>query len=967
MNRPLLDPRTPEDLREQLRALARSYTPEWRYEETENDPGAALAELFLEMYGQSVNRLNALPEKLFVEFLNMIGFREPGPMPASGTVCFEAQDHAESPFTVPAGTQLFTPDTEGVNIVYETERAIQITPAVLKDIIFVDAQTDSIRRLDLSERPQRFFEPSGEELQRHRFLVSENDVLRLDCPARVNLRIRPRNGQEQEAAEALADKALRWTFFHDGTEVPFDTVTVENDTLVLVKDNALSPEADENGRICICCAGHPTVEVFVNEMKLSSEPLAPCVPQSLYSGDLPILLQEGGYCFGRRPTVYDLFFLRCNTVLTKRGASALLRLDLEFIAEEPKQPEQGQIDFTRHVINKQNLIERKPDDAAVTEVIWEYFNGIGWKYLPVTGDKNPFSGKRRGALALGFTVPEDIAETEVNADVGCFIRARVVEVSNPYSTFQRWILPFIKGAALEWKYDLAKNPTWCLAENNGRQFIRENARQSSPMMFPALTPMAEEHSVMYFRFDRSPHAMPLSLRFQVVGRANLTGQLLWESYDGKKLEPIRAMDQTERLLKSGEMFLFLPEALPRAERFGLEGCWLRLSRSAYETGTMPTVALVTVNAVSALQRQRETDQLFDTGVYEAGKQIRLLNLPVLSCRVWVNEHPAITDAEIARLKRETPDRIRLEWEDHKLLRCWVSWERIDDLALAAADARVYTLEPFQGVITFGDGRQGRVPPSGDHNIRVEYFSGGGERGNVSAGSIRSLLTAIPQINDVTNLTAMSGGTGRLPQDEIQDRGSHFLRSRGRAAGRGDYEELVRDAFPQVNHVRCFSGRNERGEQLPGHITVVIDGYGRSGEGTEALCGKVYRFLAERCPCCLVAENRLHVCPATVLTLNTNVIVRTEQPELAAETQQSIVLRLRNLIDETWKKRPIGEQIRLSEVWGVIRDTPNVKTIERILIEAAYDENGQQRLAALEEDREYPYGVAESGMHLVRLS
>ena len=30
MNRPLLDPRTPDSIREQIRALAGSYTPEWR-------------------------------------------------------------------------------------------------------------------------------------------------------------------------------------------------------------------------------------------------------------------------------------------------------------------------------------------------------------------------------------------------------------------------------------------------------------------------------------------------------------------------------------------------------------------------------------------------------------------------------------------------------------------------------------------------------------------------------------------------------------------------------------------------------------------------------------------------------------------------------------------------------------------------------------------------------------------------
>ena len=61
------------------------------------------------MYGQSVSRLNALPEKLFVEFLNLIGFREPGPMPAAGTVRFETQ--AEAPFTVAGISRPFNSDT----------------------------------------------------------------------------------------------------------------------------------------------------------------------------------------------------------------------------------------------------------------------------------------------------------------------------------------------------------------------------------------------------------------------------------------------------------------------------------------------------------------------------------------------------------------------------------------------------------------------------------------------------------------------------------------------------------------------------------------------------------------------------------------------------------------------------------------------------------------------------------------
>ncbi len=966
MNRPLLDPRTPDSIREQIRALAGSYTPEWRYEGTEDDPGAALAELFAEMYGQSVDRLNALPEKLYIEFLNMIGYREPGPMSASGTVCFTPQPNIEEPFTVSAGTQLFTPDEEGENIVYETERTIQVSPAQVEDIYYVDGEADSIRRLDLSQRPRRFFELSGEELQRHRFLLAENDVLRLRTPARIRAVFRRGGGYQAESAAALADENLRWTFRHGEEDIPFDEVRAENGALVLEKRNGLALEADEEGRICIGCSGRPGGELTVDAMEIASEPLSPCAPDSVFDGDVPILPEEGGYCFGRRPSVYSMFYISCGDALTKKGADALLHLDLAFIVDEPE-AQRVRYDFTQPIIDKQSAVEQKPDDVAVSKVVWEYFNGIGWKNLPVSGDRNPFSGGRDGALDVRFTVPEDIEEAEVNAEIGFFIRARVVEMSNPESAYQRWIVPFLKGASFRWQYGSMRKPVWCFSENNGQQHVLEEAHRVTHLAFPALTPMPEERSAMYFRFGASPHAMPLSLRFQVEGRARLRGQLLWEYWNGKRFEPIRAVDQTDRLLHSGEMFLFLPDRVPETELIGLTGYWLRLSRSAAEEGVMPSVASVTVNAVSVSQRQRERDQLFDTEIYEAGKQVRLLNLPVQDCRVWVDELGGISDAERERLKKETPDRLREEWEDHSLRRCWVLWTRVEDLALAGPEERAFTLDPFQGVVAFGDGRQGRVPPAGDHNIRVEYSSGGGQRGNVPAGAVRSLLTALPQVSDVRNLTAMSGGTGRLSLEEIEERGSRFLHNRGRAAGRRDYEELVREKFPQVNHVRCFSGRNERGEGAPGHVTVVIAGYGRNGEGTEALCAKVYRYLAENSSCCLVAEDRLHVCPATVLTVNTSVTVKTERPELAAETQQAIARRLESLIRDTWKKRPIGEQLRLSEVWSVVRDTPNVQLIERILVEAAYDREGRQMLAPLEADTDFPYGVAESGMHLVSLS
>lgn len=155
MKKPVLDGRIGDDLHRQLSALARTYTPEWRLEDTKDDPGAAIAALFCRMLQQSIDRLNAVPDRWYIAFLNGIGFRLLPPTPAAGLMYFAPYDMVTQPVTVPAGTQVFTPDADGENIVYETTRTIQATSAKLTDIYYADSALDRIERLDLS-RPQPF-------------------------------------------------------------------------------------------------------------------------------------------------------------------------------------------------------------------------------------------------------------------------------------------------------------------------------------------------------------------------------------------------------------------------------------------------------------------------------------------------------------------------------------------------------------------------------------------------------------------------------------------------------------------------------------------------------------------------------------------------------------------------------------------------------------------------------------------
>ena len=966
MKYPVLDDRDLDRIRQQVAGLARSYTPEWRYERTEDDPGAALAELFSTMFHQTVDRMNALPGKLYMEFLNQIGYREPAPVPASGVMVFTPNDMDEEPVPVPQGTQVFTPDPQGENIVYETLRPIQATAARLEEIYYTDPQADRIRRLDLS-RPARFFSgEEGEELQRHRFSLGRSSVLRLDGPSEITLELRqPVRHLEEETARQLAGENLTWTYRHAGRELPFDAVRAEHGRIVLEKRShlALEPE-EEGGEIAIFCQGSPEVELQLEEALLTSAPLEPCPAQNLFSGDLPIE-PEGGYCFGRRPAPYALFYLRCDSALSKAGARASLHLVIAPIVDEPDTLP-PQFSYGPSIIDKRDAVEIKPDDVWISGVVWEYYNGLGWRQLAVTGDKNPFSCKRDGRLEVVFQVPEDLEPTEVNAQPGWYIRARVTELEHPFSYYQRWILPFVQTAEFSWQYTQGVRARTVRAENNGLRTALDGADGMGPLGVTLLRPMDPGLTAMYLRFDRSPHAMPLSLRFELAGRARLEGALQWEWWDGTRFQPVRCVDGTDGFYHSGEWLLYLPQPLPRSELLGMEGCWLRVSCSARVSGPAPVVSAVVPNAITAVQRQREPDQFFDTQAYEAGKVVALLARPVQDCQVWVDEMSGLSAAQAQAMAQGDPDNVRLELDGHDPVRCWVRWQPVADLDMTGPEERCYELDPYEGTIRFGDGRLGKVPPAGDHNIHVSYASGGGARGNVPAGAVNALLGGLPRISSVANRTAMSGGTGRPDWEEIEERGNRRLRTRGRAAGRRDYEDLVWEYFPQVRHVRCFAGRDARGNGAPGHVTVVLAGYGQAGIGMEQLCREVYRFLSRRCSCCLAAEGRLHVCPATVLQVNTQVTVELAQPDQAADTQREIVRRLEALIQDTWRARPIGGQIRVDEIWAAVRDVPNVRLIRQILVEGAYDQEGNARLAPLEGESDFPYGVAESGTHLVRM-
>src|SRR5215510_2244318 len=123
---PRLDDRSFNDLVDEARARIRLYTPEWT-DHNLSDPGITLIELFAWMTDIVLYRLNRVPDKHFVKFMELIGMRLHEAEPARAPITFWLTTPQAGAIIIPSGTEVATIRTETEPaIVFTTDGPLEI-------------------------------------------------------------------------------------------------------------------------------------------------------------------------------------------------------------------------------------------------------------------------------------------------------------------------------------------------------------------------------------------------------------------------------------------------------------------------------------------------------------------------------------------------------------------------------------------------------------------------------------------------------------------------------------------------------------------------------------------------------------------------------------------------------------------------------------------------------------------------
>jgi predicted phage baseplate assembly protein len=292
---------------------------------------------------------------------------------------------------------------------------------------------------------------------------------------------------------------------------------------------------------------------------------------------------------------------------------------------------------------------------------------------------------------------------------------------------------------------------------------------------------------------------------------------------------------------------------------------------------------------------------------------------------------------------------------------WDEWRPVETFAQSTPDDLHFQLDWVEGEIVFGpavrepDGtlrQHGAVPPKGAALRIPAYRTGGGRRGNVARGLLRVQREPVPFVSRVENRRAATGGVDGESVDEAAVRGPLALRTRDRAVTAEDYEQLAREAAPDVARVRCApAGAGADVDPAAGIRVLVVPAAEIDDAGqlrfadlvpSEATLAAISRHLDERR--CLGA--RVVVEPPFYQGITVVVRLAAKRRAVVASVQDRALRALNTYLNPLvggpdgtgW---PFGRPVQAGEIYAVLQGITGVELVEEVRLFGADPITGER--------------------------
>ncbi len=400
---PKIDQRTAKDIFVQVRELLEQYTGETK---PVRETRATLVHIFARFGEIIIERLNQVPDKNFLAFLDLLGASPLPPQPARVPLTFSLAAGTTVDAVVPQRTQVAAPPAEGEKdpVIFETERELVVTATQLSSVFVRNPDIDqwsersSLGAVTSFEGVPAF---QGNEKIAHIFYIGHDSLF--SYPALQSLTLTFELEDLGLGEQQPDPRSLQWEIW-DGKEGILLTIQQDN-TASLTKDgnvvfSNLSQISQEivkrqSNRWLRCKLLTPITPFMEQQSGMVRASQLPQVNKitikatinllgslkNALNNSIPLDLAQPFFPFGEKPKFGDTFYLNLE--------------NQEFFA-------QGSIiTLTVDIVNPAVAGTLTPDNPNL-RLQWEFWNGQKWDLIGTSSTSGPLPDPETGDILNNF-------------------------------------------------------------------------------------------------------------------------------------------------------------------------------------------------------------------------------------------------------------------------------------------------------------------------------------------------------------------------------------------------------------------------------------------------------------------------------------------------------------------------------------------------------------------------------------
>ena len=1014
-----LDHRTVQDIENRIRELARGYVPEWHFDPEHADIGAAIARLFALSMKENIDLENRTMDRYHAEFVNMLDLSLKAAKPAGSMVQFSLVEDTIPGTQIRKGTRLVasTERTDSGQVIFETDRDIYVTNSRITDAFMTDREDGSFvpllgafqpvsllegevdrtresegtleEPMDTGEREPRYSGNTGKlrpfvlfsetgNISRSALVLYHESLFDIeDEPIYIRLE------GSRDIVEKLknGDYVLRYyseSGFREFDSVAFhpDGVTVEvkkqevcrhlvvagrSYAVVTMEAAGIVRNAEELTGIGLSSSGKERPADFVTDGSgdLSTEAFAPfsdtlSLYNECYIGH-DLYFSKGG---SRITLHFHVIHKERSLFLTRQEEEA----ELKVIKKKPKM-----------------LPSDIPADSYADEICMEYYNGLGWKKLPVDTDVTGIcAGDGTGSISLSFLCPADWARIQAGAYFGRAIRIRLMKADNCYLRPGIHHYPVIEHFRAEFTYEGHFVDPDRLYRVSGTRKDEITEAMKTGRRFVAMSGGLYDEDALYLGFNHRIENGPVSIYFELEDQLNMNAlKCRFEYSTGEGFKPLKIVDNTKDFSRSGAVVFLPPADMMNLELEGRKRYWIRISRSKVQDENessffLPRIRKVLTNVVYVTNTVTDKEVNYYLDDNSPNQHFQLGKKNILDAEVWVNEKRAILKEEIRRIQDERPEDIRIETDMlGGISAVYVKWSETSGFD-TCEDPRCYMIDRLNGELIFSDGVKAKMPRvMDDVAFKVRVRTSDGSAGNVEVGAISETVGTELYVDRVYNPVRAYGGSDLETVTEAFRRGANLLSSRGRLVSDKDYIYTILGYSDSIEKAACVPGETVDGRKQPQDISFVLlmKDFMEGSFSFHRIAGPLKQYLLERSPV-TISPDHVYVVEPIFVSVSVSVWAVVKDEEASFETQSAIVGMLEEYLsplsdrgDSGWS---IGVVPKRSQIMMKLGTLKNRAVIKKTVITVHYVDKDGEHTLDIDDVKVTPFMVVRSGEHKVHI-